>query len=388
MKFVGVVALLAVIIITARSWVESRARVSAGVSTAGVSAADVSASGVGASGVDTRYSEDGRAVTPRGKLAAEENNAIAIFENVSPSVVFITNTSLQRDIFTRNVYERPRGTGSGFVWDNEGRILTNYHVIVDANRVKVTMADGSTWKASLVGVAPDKDLAVLKIDAPREKLKPISVGASARLKVGQTVYAIGNPFGLDKTMTSGIVSALNREIESLSGRVIQGVIQTDAAINPGNSGGPLLDSSGRLIGINTQIVSPSGVSAGVGFAVPVETVNQAASQIIKYGKVIRPGLGVSLARDEVARQLGLEGALIVKVTKGSGADKAGLKGSKLAGRQIILGDIIKSIDGQPIRSFADLGKIMDTHKVGDTVTLEVFRGGALKKIAVTLSEIN
>ena len=368
MKFVAVVALLAVMVTATRSWVESKAQ--------------ASSSGATGQAVDTRP------VTARGELTGDEINAISIFEKTSPSVVFITNTSLQRDIFTLNVYERPRGSGSGFVWDEQGRILTNFHVIVDANRVEVTMADGSKWKASLVGVAPDKDLAVLKIDAPREKLTPITVGDSAHLKVGQNVYAIGNPFGLDKTMTSGIVSALNREIESLSGRIIQGVIQTDAAINPGNSGGPLLDSSGRLIGMNTQIISPSGGSAGVGFAVPVETVNQAASQIIKYGKVIRPGLGVSVAREEVSRQLGLDGALIVTVTKGSGADKAGLKGSRVAGRQIILGDIIKSIDGHPVRSFADMGKIMDMRKVGDTVTVEVFRGGSTVKIPVTLSEIN
>jgi len=328
-----------------------------------------------------------RPVTPRGGLTAEETNAISIFESVSPSVVFISSVALERDIFTQNVYEVPQGTGSGFVWDEQGHILTNFHVIVDAGRIEVTMSDGSKWKARLVGRAPDRDLAVLKIDAPAGKLRPIPIGDSKNLKVGQTVYAIGNPFGLDKTMTSGIVSALNRQIQSLSGRMIQGVIQSDAAINPGNSGGPLLDSAGRLIGINTQIVSPSGASAGVGFSVPVEMVNTVASQIIKYGKVVRPGLGVAVAREEVTRDLGLEGALILEVTPGGGAEKAGLKGSKVMGRRIILGDVIQSIDGVPVSGFEDLAAILDERKVGDTVTVGVFRGGAVKKIQVTLVEI-
>ena len=366
-RFIITVALLAAVVVTIRHWYETRP--------------------LGDLRQDASYSFQTRAVSPRGDLTSEESNAISIFERASTSVVFITNTSLQRDIFTMSVYERPRGTGSGFIWDDQGRILTNFHVIVDASRVEVTLADGSKWKASLVGAAPDKDLAVLQIDAPREKLKPIAVGGSMNLKVGQTVYAIGNPFGLDTTMTSGIVSALNREIQSLSGRMIQGVIQTDAAINPGNSGGPLLDSAGRLIGINTQIVSPSGVSAGVGFAVPVETVNRAASQIIKYGKVIKPGLGVSIARDEVARQLGIEGVLIVKVTEGSGAEQAGLRGSKVVGEKIFLGDIIQSIDGVPVRSFDDLGRIMDLHQVGETVIVEALRGDELKKIPVTLMDL-
>ncbi|MDH4184055.1 MAG: trypsin-like peptidase domain-containing protein [Nitrospinota bacterium] len=336
---------------------------------------------------DTRYLYDTRPVAPRGELTPAEVNSTAVFANVSPSVVFITNTSLQQDIFTMSVYETPRGSGSGFVWDIQGHILTNYHVIVDANRVEVTLSDGSKWKASLVGVAREKDVAVLKIDAPAAKLRPIPVGDSANLKVGQTVYAIGNPFGVGQTMTSGIVSALNREIQSLSDRTIQGVIQSDAAINPGNSGGPLLDSAGRLIGINTQIVSPSGASAGVGFSVPVEMVNQVASQIIKYGKVIRPGLGVSIVREDLTRRLGLDGILIRETIPGSGAENAGLKGSYVRGGQIILGDLIKSIDGKPVHTFDDLGTVLDQHRVGDTVTVEVFRGGANKKVAVELMEM-
>jgi len=199
-----------------------------------------------------------RAVTARGDLAADEKTTIEIFKNTSPSVVYITSIALRRSLFSLNAVEIPQGTGSGFVWDKEGRIVTNYHVISDANRIQVTMADKSVWKAVLVGAAPDKDLAVIQISAPSDILKPILIGDSSKLLVGQKVFAIGNPFGLDHTMTSGIISALGREIKAITGRIIRGMIQTDAAINPGNSGGPLLDSAGRLIGINTAIYSPSG----------------------------------------------------------------------------------------------------------------------------------
>ena len=246
-----------------------------------------------------------RVVTARGDLALDEQATIDLFRSASPSVVYITSIAFRRNLFSLNVYEIPQGTGSGFIWDDQGRIVTNYHVISDANRIEVTLADRSTWKGVLVGAAPDRDIAVLKISAPSSKLQPITIGDSTDLQVGQKVFAIGNPFGLDQTLTTGIVSALGREITSRTGRTIHDVIQTDAAINPGNSGGPLLDSAGRLIGVNTAIYSPSGASAGVGFAVPISEVNKVVPEIIRKGRVIRPGLGVSLANKTLTRDLGL-----------------------------------------------------------------------------------
>lgn len=258
-----------------------------------------------------------RPVTARGDLAGDEQNTIDIFRSAAPSVVYITSIAVRRNLFSLNVYEIPQGTGSGFIWDRQGRIVTNFHVISDASRLEVTLADHSTWKAALVGAAPDRDLAVLQITAPASKLQPIAVGESTNLLVGQKVFAIGNPFGLDQTLTTGVVSALGREITAVTGRTIHDVIQTDAAINPGNSGGPLLDSAGRLIGVNTAIYSPSGASSGIGFAVPVGEVNRVVPQIISKGKVLRPGLGVTLANRSLTRDLGLEGVLVLKVLPGT-----------------------------------------------------------------------
>ena len=252
-----------------------------------------------------------RPVEARGDLASDERNTIDIFRNAAPSVVYITSIALRRNLFSLNVQEIPQGTGSGFIWDSQGRIVTNYHVISDANRLEVTLADHSSWKAVLVGAAPDRDLAVLQISAPADTLRPIAVGESKNLLVGQKVFAIGNPFGLDQTLTTGVVSALGREITAATGRTIHDVIQTDAAINPGNSGGPLLDSAGRLIGVNTAIFSPSGASSGIGFAVPVGEVNRVVPQIIAKGKLIRPGLGITLANRRLTEELGLEGVLIL-----------------------------------------------------------------------------
>lgn len=221
-----------------------------------------------------------RAITPRGDLAQDEQTTIDLFRNASPSVVYITTVALRTDRYSLNLFEIPRGTGSGFVWDDEGHIITNFHVIRGASAARVTLADHTTWEARPAGTAPHQDLAMLHINAPRHRLRPLAIGTSSGLQVGQKVFAIGNPFGLDQTLTTGIISALGREITSGTGRTIRGVIQTDAAINPGNSGGPLLDSAGRLIGVNTAIYSPSGSSAGIGFAVPVDTVNQVASQLL------------------------------------------------------------------------------------------------------------
>jgi S1-C subfamily serine protease len=283
--------------------------------------------------------------------------------------------------------EIPSGTGSGFVWDDRGNIVTNFHVIRGAHRAEVTLADGSTWEASLVGTAREKDLAVLQIEAPRSQLHPIRIGTSFDLRVGQTVLAIGNPFGYDHTLTSGIVSALGREIESTDGVPIRDVIQTDAAINPGNSGGPLLDSAGRLIGVNTAIVSPSGGYAGVGFAIPVDTVNWVVPQLIAYGKVRRPDLGVDLAADHIVRRSGITGGVVIGVVPGSGAEKAGIRPAYRDRRgRVVIGDVITAIDGETIRTGGELGLTLEKYAVGDTVAVTINREGNEVEKRITLGE--
>jgi S1-C subfamily serine protease len=326
-------------------------------------------------------------VTARGDLAADEQSTIALFRAASPAVVYITNIEVRRNLFSLNIHEIPKGTGSGFIWDKQGRVVTNYHVIESASRVEVTLADRSTWPAILVGVAPDKDLAVLQISAPAEKLYPLPIGESHNLLVGQKVFAIGNPFGLDQTLTSGIVSAIGREIQSATGRTIKGVIQTDAAINPGNSGGPLLDSAGRLIGVNTAIYSPSGGSAGIGFAVPVDEVSEVIPEIIKHGRLIRPGLGISVADDQIARRVGVTGVLVMNVQRGSSAEEAGLRGTRQIGGEIVLGDVILAVDGRKVSSYDDLRNAMDSYKVGDTVVLTIERDDRQMQLSVVLEEV-
>ncbi len=326
-------------------------------------------------------------VTARGDLAEDEKNTIDLFESLSPSVVYITSIELRRSLFSLNIYEIPQGTGSGFIWDRKGRIVTNYHVIEDASRLEVTLGDQSVWKAAVVGVAPDKDLAVLQISAPADALKPIMVGESHNLKVGQKVFAIGNPFGLDQTMTTGIVSALGREIKSVTGRTIQDVIQTDAAINPGNSGGPLLDSAGRLIGVNTAIYSPSGASAGIGFAVPVDIVNRVVPEIIRFGKAMRPGLGVTIADERIARRLGIKGVLLVNILPDSAAEAAGLRGTRRVRGEIVLGDIIETINGKRVSTYDGLRNAFDKYRVGDEVTLGIVRDERKMDIIVRLEQV-
>ena len=328
-----------------------------------------------------------RSVTARGDLAADEQNTIELFRKESPSVVFITTIAVRRNLFSLNVYEIPQGTGSGFIWDKHGRIVTNYHVISDANRIEVTLADHSTWKGVLVGAAPDRDIAVLQISAPSSKLRPITIGESENLVVGQKVFAIGNPFGLDQTLTTGIVSALGREITSVTGRTIHDVIQTDAAINPGNSGGPLLDSAGRLIGVNTAIYSPSGASSGVGFAVPVSEVNRVVPQIIQRGRVLRPGLGVSLANKKLTRDLDIKGVLIIDVQPGSAAEKAGLRGTRQTQDRIILGDIVTAVNGVKISDYNELRDELEKYNIGDSVKLEIIRNDELVATEVVLEAL-
>ena len=330
-----------------------------------------------------------RPVAGRGPLLPEEQRAISIFEEARASVVYITTLVSRTDFFTLKVFEIPQGTGSGFIWDEAGHIVTNFHVIYEAQNVQVTLSDRSVFKAEVVGVAPDKDLAVIRIKAPREKLPPISIGTSSDLKVGQSVYAIGNPFGLDQTLTTGIISALGREIESLTRRPIQGVIQTDAAINPGNSGGPLLDSVGRSIGVNTAIYSPSGAYAGVGFAVPIDTINRIVPQLIAFGKVIQPGLGVQVVEDSVAKQVGIkEGVLILDVNRRGAAARAGIMPTRYDSEgNVVLGDIIVAIEGQDIKTSDDLYKALERYNVGDEVRVEVIRGGRKQTITVRLQEV-
>ena len=329
-----------------------------------------------------------RAVAARGELSADEKSTITLFRQASPSVVNITAIGVERDLFTLNLYQIPQGTGSGFVWDTNGDIITNFHVIQNADAAQVTLADQSNWKARVVGVAPDKDLAVLRIDAPGNRLRPIPIGTSKDLQVGQSVFAIGNPFGLDQTLTTGIISALNREIESVTRRPIQGVIQSDAAINPGNSGGPLLDSAGRLIGVNTAIYSPSGASAGIGFAIPVDTVNRIVPELIRSGKVTRPGLGVQIADEQIAQRLGVTGILVVDVAKGSAAAKAGIQPTRRDGEgRLRLGDIITAVEGKKVESPNDLYLALEKFKIGDSVTVSLLRNGKTVQAKVALEAV-
>jgi len=333
------------------------------------------------------FIEDGvpRTAAPRVDLTPAEQRTIELFESVGPSVVYITSLTQRRDLFTWNVMEIPQGTGSGFVWDKDGHVVTNFHVVRGASAAKVTLADQTTWDAELVGAEPAKDLAVLRIRAPADALVPIPLGTSEDLRVGQSVYAIGNPFGLDHTLTTGIISALGREIESVARTPIRNAIQTDAAINPGNSGGPLVDSSGRLIGVNTAIYSPSGAYAGIGFSIPVDVVNWIVPDLIRYGRVIRPTLGVETASSQVTRRLGIEGALVLTVRRGSGAEEAGIQPTRRDARgRIELGDIIVAVEGEPIRSAADLTLALERRQAGDIVTVTVLRGGHERQLQVRL----
>jgi S1-C subfamily serine protease len=322
---------------------------------------------------------------PQPELQATEKATIALFEHASPAVVYITSLAVRQDAFSLDLTEIPRGTGSGFIWDREGHVVTNFHVIAEANAARVTLADQSSWDAKLVGAAPEKDLAVLKIDAPAGKLVPLPLGNSETLKVGQSVFAIGDPFGFDQTLTTGVVSALGREMQSVGGAPLRDVIQTDAAINPGNSGGPLLDSSGRLIGVNTAIYSPSGSYSGIGFAIPVHDVAWVVPDLIRYGRVRRPTLGIEAAPEGLAQQLGLEGAVVYRVERGSGADRAGLQGIRRgAFGRWELGDVILSVDGQPVTTRGELQVALEGKQAGQTVRVGLLRGNRRVEVPVQL----
>jgi S1-C subfamily serine protease len=325
-----------------------------------------------------------RPISP-GQISEAERSTVGLFQHASPSVVFITSLAVGRSAFRFDLTQIPRGSGSGFIWDDQGHVVTNFHVIEGGNAARVTLADQSTWDAELIGTAPEKDLAVLKIDAPTDRLQPIPLGTASDLQVGQQVFAIGNPFGFDHTLTTGVISALGREIQSAARIPIRDVIQTDAAINPGNSGGPLLDSSGRLIGVNTAIFSPSGAYAGIGFAIPVDTVQWVVPDLIQHGRVMRPTLGVQLAAPQISRQLNITGALILQIAPGGPADRAGLRPTMRNQRgALVLGDVIVAVDGQRVRDAADLQLLLEQHEAGDTVRVTITRGGREQDVRVVL----
>jgi S1-C subfamily serine protease len=344
-----------------------------------------------------------REIVPKSEPDAIEKQRIQVFKDISPSVVNVDTLRIQRRGYA-GTSERAVGTGSGFVWDTQGRIVTNFHVVRDTLEVgsdgsvgirstatvRVTLASGSSWNARLVGVAPDNDLSVLQIDAPADQLKPIPVGSSSDVQVGQSVYAIGNPYGERLTFTQGIVSALDREIQSATDRPITGVIQTDASLNPGNSGGPLLDKDGRLIGVNTAITSPSGGNVGIGYAIPVDTVNRVVTELIRTGRAPTPSLGIVVLRDRDTRALGFDkGAMIAEVIPGGAADKVGLHGfhtDPATGRQTP-GDLILAVNGEPVNTIADLQKAMSKLQIRQTITLTIRRADETRDVKVTMEGI-
>ena len=321
-------------------------------------------------------------------LSAEELKTIAVFEKAAKSVVYITNTAVRRDFWSLNTFEVPQGSGSGFIWNTQGHIVTNFHVVYGADSIQVVLDDQSTYDARVIGVDPDHDLAVLQINAAKKQLHPLRHWKFTKPSSGATGPGYWQSLWLDHTLTTGVVSALGRAIKSINNRTIEGVIQTDAAINPGNSGGPLLNSSGQLIGVNTQIISPSGTFAGIGFAVPVNIVKRIVPQLIQYGKVIRPGLGISLVPDSIANRWGITGVVIARVQPGSAAEKAGLKSlEELRSGKIRLGDVITSIDGDQVQSFDDLATILDRHNVGDRITLGLRRNNKERTVKITLQAV-
>jgi S1-C subfamily serine protease len=331
-----------------------------------------------------------RPVAARGDLAADEKATIELFKAASPAVVQVTNIATRRNMFTGVEQSGAQGAGSGFVWDPQGYVVTNFHVVEGGNEFTVTFPSHDVFDATIVGIDPVHDLAVLKFDRKGKPLPALPIGMSSALQVGQKVYAIGNPFGLDQTLTTGIISGLNREILSRLQTPIRGVIQTDAAINPGNSGGPLLDSAGRVIGVNTQIASTSGASAGVGFAIPVDVVNRVVPQIIRTGRAQRPGLGVAQIAQWADPRTQRIGVVFLGYAPASAAREAGLRATTLTpdGRQIAsLGDMILAVDGRSVATWPQMVGILDAHEIGDEVEVTYLRDGKeertkLKLIAV------
>jgi len=334
------------------------------------------------------YQAEPRPITPRGDLAGDEKTVIEIFEATSPSVVFITTTRQVLDLWTRNLMQVPRGTGSGFIWDERGHVVTNYHVIEGVQSAHVRLVDQRAYDAVIVGASPEHDVAVLRIHVPVGLPPPVAVGTSGDLRVGQRALAIGNPFGLDYTLTTGVISALDRSIQAEDGRAIDHLIQTDAAINPGNSGGPLIDSAGRLIGMNTAIFSPSGAFAGIGFAVPVDTINRVVPSLIAHGRYIRPSLGI-LTDDEIGARLlestGLAGVVVLRVEPESAAARAGLEGTRVTSAgELIVGDVILALADRPVTAVGELIDALEGYAIGDQVELVVYRDGEVRSVAVVL----
>jgi S1-C subfamily serine protease len=336
---------------------------------------------------------ESREVTPRGSLAEDEKSTIELFKAASPSVVYITTLNRAIDLRTRDVREIPAGTGSGYVWDNAGHVVTNFHVVrgvAPGGSIRVTLASHDTYPATLIGLAPDQDTAVLKINAPPASLPPLRLGTSHDLQVGQKVFAIGDPFGLDQTLTTGVISALGRTLESPSHQPIDEVIQTDAAINPGNSGGPLLDSAGRLIGMNTAIASPSGSNAGIGFAIPVDTVKRTVEDLIAHGQVSRPTIGVSVddrINAILKQRFGVtaDGVFVIGVQPGGPAEAAGIRPTvRTRIGQIVPGDLIQAVDGKPVHNADEYQRALLHHRPGEVMTLTVLRDGQPVDVKVTV----
>ncbi len=322
-----------------------------------------------------------------GARIEDERNTIGVFRGTAPSTVFVTQTRVVEDFWGGTAQEVPAGSGSGFVWDDKGHVVTNFHVVEGARSVTVTFHTQETFEAKVVGLEPRKDIAVLEVQAPAKLLVPIKVAKGAQLEVGQKTVAIGNPFGLDFTLTTGVISALGRQVQGAGGVSIRDMIQTDAAINPGNSGGPLLDSSGQLIGMNTMIYSRSGASAGIGFAVPVTTIARVVPQIIKTGKAEQVGLGVVAdPHQKLERRLGIRGVIVMQVPPGSPAAGAGLRGLTRSRRGVLLGDVIVGVDDARIADFDDLYTALDAHKQDDVVKITVARGDetAVLQVKVTV----
>lgn len=325
-----------------------------------------------------------RTVAARGELAEFERVAMELFQAAAPTVAYIfTQSEFGNPLDPR---ESQSGAGSGFVWDSAGHVVTNFHVVQGAKRIAVRLDSGEAVPATLVGAAPDYDLAVLKLSAAKVGLKAIPIGRSAELKVGQAIFAIGNPFGFSRSLTTGVISALNRHLPTASGREIHGVIQTDAAINPGNSGGPLLDSAGRLIGVNTAIVSGSGSSAGVGFAVPVDIVNRVVPLLIRDGKFPRPGIGIAIADETLNARLDLPGIIIADVFPGSSADDAGLVGLDRQNRR--LGDVITAVNERPVRTIAEFSAALQQAGIGSEVELTVVRDNRERSVKLRVMDIS
>ena len=325
-----------------------------------------------------------RIVEPRGELANFEKATISIFNSAAPSVVYIFTENAVRGFFGSR--EVRQGAGSGFLWDRHGHVVTNYHVIQGAQAIQVRMDSGEAIEATYIGGSQDYDLAVVRLRNTPTDIQPIPVGASSDLKVGQAVFAIGNPFGLSRTLTTGVISALDRRLPTQTGREVIGVIQTDAAINPGNSGGPLIDSAGRLIGVNTAIISDSGSSAGIGFAVPADVVNQVVPVLISKGKVPRPGIGIVILKQETAASLGVVGIVIDRVMHGSSSEKAGLKGIDYQNR--ILGDVILAVDGQQVTNIGEFVRRLQRYEIGQMITLKVKRGEMYREVQVKVMDIS